>query len=136
MAELEKQVRRVMRRLNFQRYVEILVWCWVGALTLALCWIVGEKIWHPVIEPWWVTVAGSLGLGMLVAGMIWFFTRPSRVEAALAMDQAFGLKERVSTTLTLPSELRETSAGIALICDATKRIESLDVSEKFAFQLP
>jgi hypothetical protein len=136
MAELEKQVRRVMRRLNFQQFVEVLVWCWVVSLSLALCWIFAEKIWRPIVEPWWLTVVGSLGLGLVAAVGIWVFKRPSQVEAAVALDQAFGLKERVSTTLTLPSELRDTPAGLALIHDATKRVETLDVSEKFHFQLP
>jgi len=136
MAELEKQVRRVMRRLNFQQFAEVLVWCWVMSLSLALCWIFTEKVWRPIVEPWWLTVVGSLGLGLIAAVTIWVFKRPSKVEAAVALDQAFGLKERVSSTLTLPSELRDTPAGLALIHDATKRVETIDVNEKFHFQLP
>jgi hypothetical protein len=136
MAEIEKQVRRVMRRLNFQQFTELLVWCWVATLSLALCWIFAEKIWRPLIEPAWITVAASLGLGFVAAVAIWIFKRPGQVEAAVALDQAFGLKERVSSTLTLPSELRQTPAGLALIQDATKRVEVLDVGEKFGFHMP
>jgi DNA repair exonuclease SbcCD ATPase subunit len=136
MAELEKQVRRVMRRLNFQQFVEVLIWCWVAALTLALCWTLVEKLWRPFIEPWWLTVVGSLVLGLIAAVAIWLFRRPSSVQAAVALDQAFGLKERVSTTLTLPSDMRDTPAGLALIHDATKRVETLDIGEKFGFRMP
>src|SRR5437867_4717924 len=74
MAELEKQVRRVWRRLNLQRFLNILVWCWAAALVLALAWITTEKFWHPLIEPW-VTIVASLALGMLAAAMIWYSTR-------------------------------------------------------------
>ena len=70
MAELEKQVRRVWRRLNFQRYINILVWCWATGLALALCWIAVEKVWRPLIDPWWITVLVSLGLGTLAAGVV------------------------------------------------------------------
>jgi hypothetical protein len=136
MAELEKQVRRVMRRLNFQQFVEVLVWCWVASLTLGLCWTVTEKVWRPILGPWWITLVGSLALGMIAAVVIWLFKRPSSVEAAVALDKAFGLKERVSTTLTLPSDLRDSPAGLALIHDATKRVAVLDIGEKFNFQVP
>jgi hypothetical protein len=136
MADLEKQVRRVCRRLNFQRFVEILVWCWAAALALALCWVVAEKVWQPLVEPWWISVLASLGAGTVVAAAIWFFTRQSAVEAAVALDHAFGLKERVSSTLTLPEPLRDSPAGIALISDALKRVETIDVGEKFSLRLP
>ncbi len=136
MAELEKQVRRVMRRLSLQRFVEILVWCWVVTLTLALAWVTTEKFWQPVVEPWWLTIVGGLGLGAIAAAIICFATRPTTVDAALAIDQAFGLKERVSSTFTLTQDLRETPAGLALVSDATSRVQMLDVSEKFNFQLP
>jgi hypothetical protein len=136
MAELEKQVRRVMRRLNFQQFIEVLVWCWVAALSAALCWTFVEKVWRPLLDPWWLVVPISLGVGTVMAVAIWLFRRPTPVEAAVALDQAFGLKERVSTTITLPSELRDTPAGLALIHDATKRVEVLDVAEKFGFRMP
>ena len=136
MTELEKQVRRVCRRLNFQKFLDILVWCWVAALVVDLCWVAAEKYWQPLIEPWWIGTLAALGLGTVVAGLIAVFTRRSPVEAAMALDQAFGLKERVSSTMTLPEELRESSAGIALITDTAKRVETIDVGEKFGFQIP
>jgi hypothetical protein len=135
MAELEKQVRRVLRRLSVQQFAEILVWCWVASLTAALGWITVEKFWRPIVEPW-VTVAASLGLGVLAALVIWIFRRPSSLDAALALDEAFALKERVSSTLTLPTDLRETPAGTALITDTARRVETIDVGEKFGFALP
>jgi hypothetical protein len=131
MADLEKQVHRVWRRLNLQRFLNILIWCWAGSLVLNLAWITAEKFWGPWIDPWWISLTSSLGLGVLVAGIIWYCTRESSVEAAIALDQAFGLKERVSSTLTLPGELRESPAGIALVTDALKRVTTLDVREKF-----
>jgi DNA repair exonuclease SbcCD ATPase subunit len=136
MAELKKQVHRVMRRLNFQQFLEVLVWCWVGALTLALCWTFAEKVWQPLLDPWWLVVPISMGLGLVTALGIWLFKRPTEVDAAVALDQAFGLKERVSSTLTLPPELRDSPAGLALVNDATKRVEQLDIGEKFGLRMP
>jgi chemotaxis protein histidine kinase CheA len=135
MAELEKQVRRVLRRLSVQQFVEILVWCWVASLFVALGWITVEKFWRPIVEPW-VSVAASLALGVLAALVVWIFRRPSSLDAALALDEAFALKERVSSTLTLPADLRESPAGTALISDTARRVETIDVGEKFGLQLP
>ena len=136
MAEIEKQVRRVMRRLQLQKFLEVLSWCWVATLSLALAWILVEKAWRPLVDPWWLTLVGSVGLGIAAAVGVWYFRRAGQVEAAIAMDTAFGLRERVSTTLTLPSELRGTPAGEALVLDATKRVQSLDVAQKFVIQIP
>ena len=43
----------------------------------------------------------------------------------------FGLKERVSSTLALSPEERESAAGQALVADAVRRVEQIEVSERF-----
>ena len=73
---------------------------------------------------------------LLIAALIAIFTGPSRLDAAVAIDHAFHLNERVSTALTLPSDLRETSAGHALLADARKKLADLDVTAEFGPKLP
>ena len=57
------------------------------------------------------------------------------MDAAIELDRRFGLKERVSSLLSLESNELETEAGQALLNDAVRRVESLEVREKFGITL-
>jgi hypothetical protein len=78
----------------------------------------------------------SLAAGLAASVGIWIFLRRTPVDAAVELDRAFDLRERVSSTLTLPDELRTTPAGSALIADACKRVEAVDVRERFGIEVP
>ncbi|MGZ3315799.1 MAG: hypothetical protein ACXU95_00700 [Isosphaeraceae bacterium] len=137
MRELEKQVARVFRRLRLQRFVSSLVWVLAIALLLvAVVLGVSKALNHALPGPEWAPFAIACGVGALIAALIAIFTGPSRLDAAVAIDHAFHLNERVSTALTLPSDLRETSAGHALLADARKKLAELDVTSAFGPKLP
>ena len=53
------------------------------------------------------------------------------MDAAIELDRRFGLKERVSSALSLAPEEVETEAGQALVSDAVRRVGALEVNEKF-----
>ena len=137
MRELEKPIGRVWRRMRFQRFLSALVWCWAATLLLAGVAIAVEKLAHwPLPGADWWPLAAAAGLGVVVAGLIAAFTGASRVDAAVAIDRAFHLNERLSTALTLPDNLRESPAGRALLGDAVKHVADLDVSTQFTPKLP
>ncbi len=137
MRELEKPVARVFRRLRLQRFVSSLVWVLAIALLLvAVVLGVSKALNHPLPGPEWAPFAVAGGLGALIATLIAIFTGPSRLDAAVAIDHAFHLNERVSTALTLPGDLRETSVGHALLADARKKLADLDVTAGFGPKLP
>ncbi len=137
MRELEKPVARVFRRLRLQRFVSALVWTLaITLLLVAVALGVSKAINHPLPGPDWAPFAVAGGLGALIAALVAVFTGPSRLDAAVAIDHAFHLNERVSTALTLPGELRESSAGHALLADAQKKLADLDVTAAFGPRLP
>ena len=136
MRELEKPVGRVWRRLRLQRFLAALVWCWAATLGLAALAIGGESLIGPLPGPIWLPFAIAGGLGLVVAALIALLTGPGRVEAAVALDRAFQLNERLSTALTLPPDLRETPAGRALLADASKHAGDLDIGSRFGLRLP
>src|SRR5205085_8378842 len=106
-------------------------------LALATIVLGVEKLAHvpiPGAEWWPFAIAG--GLSLVVAALIAAFTGPNRTDAAVALDRAFGLNERLSTALTLPEDLRETSAGRALIADAVRHVADLDVADRFGLSIP
>ena len=137
MKELDKPIGRVWRRMRLQRFLTSAVWCLAASLAVATVVLGVEKLGQVPVpgEAWWpFAIAG--GLSMVVAGLIAAFTGPDRTDAAVALDRAFGLNERLSTALTLPDHLRETSAGRALIADAIRHVADLDVTDRFGLAIP
>jgi hypothetical protein len=134
MDTLRQQVAIAYRRLMVQRFVAVLAWSWFGTLLVAAGAIALAKTFPLGVDSlaWTISwIAGALVAGLLIAGIWTYFTRQSRLEAAIEIDRRFGLKERVSSTLALDSEELETDAGRALARDAVRRVERLDVPSQF-----
>lgn len=137
MREFDKPIGRVWRRLRFQRFLAALVWCWGAALVGAAVAIAVEKLLHrPLPGPDWIAFALAGGVGLVAAAVIALMTGPSRLDAAVAIDHAFHLDERLSTALTLPEGLRETPAGRALVLDTLRHVADLDIGSQFVPRLP
>ena len=134
---LHRQLARVSRRLFLQRLVDALAWCWTGALVLAAGWLLVEPL-IPGERADWVrwAVAGGIGLaGTMLAVLVAVLRAPNRLEAALTLDERFGLKERVTTSLTLDQHTASLPAGQALLADAAERVAELNVGERFPLQM-
>ena len=125
------QIRRARRRLIVQRFLDVLAWCWCATLSAALVLIAVDKFWPLGLEAW-AWAAGALAVGV-VAAIVWTsFIRASLLEAAIELDHRFALKERVSSALALTPADRRTEAGEALLADAVRRVERIDVDGQFA----
>jgi hypothetical protein len=135
--EFDKPISRVFYLLRFQRFLGVLVWVLAATLLLAALAFGVEKLggW-PLPGPDWAPLAISGGVSLLLASGAALVSGPSRVDAAVAIDRAFHLNERLSTALTLPSDLRETPAGQALVADTIRHVESLDLGSRFGLKPP
>ncbi len=131
---LQLQVRRARRRLVLEQFIAIATWSLFVTLLVAVVGVAIPKIWVLAVDSqtWmWSWVGGAMGAGVLTA-MIWTFcVRRSALEAAIEIDRRFGLKERVSSTLALGPEERDTEIGKALVTDTARRVERIDVKDKF-----
>jgi hypothetical protein len=135
--ELEKPVARVFRRLRFQRFVSAGVWSLTGALVVVAIVLAAFKLLdRPLPCADWVPFAIAAGVGCVVAALVAALSGPSRLDAAVAVDRAYQLNERISSALTLPVDLRETAAGRALVADAVRKLERIDVTSAFGLKLP
>ncbi len=128
--ELNRQVNRAWRWLGIQRFARALGWCCFGTLLIALVFVILDKFRPMGIESWIYVVAG-LGAGALLAATIAYARGRGSIDAAIEIDRRFGLKERVSSTLALSPEDRETEVGQALVADAERRVKKIDVGEHF-----
>ncbi len=79
----------------------------------------------------WIYVVAGLGLGVLLAAVIAYAAGRGTIDAAIEIDRRFGLKERVSSTLTLTAAERESEIGQALMADAERWVKNIDVGERF-----
>lgn len=135
--ELDKPIGKVFRRLRLQRFLAAFVWGLAGTLLLAAVAVGVEKFLHrPLPGPDWAPFAIAGGLSLLMALLIAILTGPTRVDAAVAIDRAFHLNERISSVLTLPVDLRESAAGQALLSDTLRHVKDLDIGEKFGLRIP
>lgn len=137
MHEFAKPIGKVFRRLRFQRFLAVLVWSLAGTLFLTAVAFGIEKLVHiPLGVPAWAPFAIAGGLSLVLAAGTALLTGPNRVDAAVAIDHAFHLNERLSTVLTLPNDLRETPAGRALVADTLRHVTDLDIGAKFGLKVP
>jgi hypothetical protein len=135
--EFDKPIGRVWRRMRAQRFLTVLVWSWCICLALTAIAVGVDKLTPRHIPgPVWAPFAVAAGVGFVIAAFMAVLSGPSRVDAAVAIDQKFHLNERLSTTLTLPESLRETPAGRALVGDTLKHISGLDIPSQFGLCLP
>jgi len=130
MQELTKQLRRARRRLFLQRLIALIGWCCLAGLCIALVGVGLTRV-MPLPVPLGTWLAGGLGLGMLAAAVWAIATRPGRLDAAIELDHRCRLKERVSTALSLSPEQRETPPGQAVVADAIRKVEQVDVAADF-----
>src|SRR5262249_54304761 len=59
--------------------------------------------------------------------------RPTALEAALSLDHKFGLRERITTSVSLNAAERESSAGMALLADGEQHVAKLEVKSGYPF---
>lgn len=138
MEKLQQQVRLAQRRLNQQRFLELLPWCLLASFSAACVAVLVHK-WFPTpVDPWsWnvAWLASAFVVGLLVAVAWTYATRHATLAAALEVDRRFGLKERVSSSLALTHDQRDTEIGRAVIGDAQRRVEKIDVADRFQVTL-
>lgn len=134
MDQLHKQVRRVQNFLFWQQVAKSLPWCWFLALLVAAAVVAVDKF-YPLGITLWPTVGVALGAGALLAIAWSYWRRSGPVDAAIEIDRRFGLKERVSSTLALAPADLDSPAGAALARDAIRRVEKLDLRERFKYSL-
>ena len=134
MEEIKRQVGRAQRRLVFQQFLTVIGWSLFASLLVAVIGMAIPRLWVLNVQQqtWdWSWMGGGLAAGLLMASIWTWLIRRSRLDAAIEIDRRYGLKERVSSTLSLSSDELTTDIGQALMTDAVRRVERIDVREQF-----
>jgi hypothetical protein len=138
MEEIRRQVAAARRRLVMQQFLGILPWALLIALVIAVIGLAVPKFWIIYVDSnTWIAswLGGAVAAGLFFAIGWTMAVRRQAMDAAIELDRRFGLKERVSSVLSLQSDELETEAGRALLNDASRRVESLEVREKFGISI-
>jgi hypothetical protein len=132
-SSIDRSVRQARARLVRQSFVTYLGQCWAAALAVALAWFLAQPMLleQPRESLRWIVLGSCLILGLIAALVRTRRAAPSNEGVALEIDSRFGLRERVTTAVALPAEMRQTSAGRALFADAESKLAPLSVAEKF-----
>src|SRR5262245_24369182 len=135
---LDRQLSRARRRLFLTTLLGCLAWGWLLAVACAAGWFLAQP--YLVREApealRWVVLSSLGGLATVLAALLAARIGPSPVAAALALDDRFGLKERVTTSLTLGPDESATPAARALLADVEGRLASVRVGDRFPVRLP
>jgi len=132
---LNRKVRQVRRRQFLQLLLRFLPFCLLGAIALTAIWYVAQPF-TGVPLTWTGALGIATGLALVVNVALAWLRLPSRTYSALSLDEAFGLRERVTTALHLSEAQRSSPAGVALLADTRQRIGSIDVPSRFPLSVP
>jgi septal ring factor EnvC (AmiA/AmiB activator) len=130
---LHRQIARATRRLFAQTLAGGLLWSWFAASLVCAAWFIAQPhLWPDLTMAGRLILAGAVFAAASITAVLWaVFRAPSRLAAALLLDERFELRERVTSSLLLSPELKESSAGQALLVDVDQRIRELNVGSRF-----
>jgi chemotaxis protein histidine kinase CheA len=138
MEVIQKQVLRALRRLFFHSWLFWLNWALLACFSLCFIALLVPKIWHidwnvPVHRDRWVWgwwIASSV-IALIGASWISWLRRPSKLQAAVEIDRRYRLRERCSSALAIDHDQRQSPVGQALIEDAQKQVDRIDLRDQF-----
>ena len=134
MDQLRKQVARARRRLIIEQFLRRLVWSLLTALGLAAVAVALPRVVaiENLPERWdayWL--AGGLIAAVLSAAGWTILSNRSPLDAAIEIDRRFDLRERIASSLSLSPDEQASEAGRAVVHDALRVVNRINVDEKF-----
>jgi hypothetical protein len=138
MDQLRQQVARARRRLILEQFLGRLVTCLLAALTVAALAVAAPRVY--IIEGlpanWDLDWLIGGVAGALIAAIGWtILSNRKTLDAAIEIDRRYDLRERVASSLSLSPEEQTSEAGRAVVNDALRAINRIDVGEKFRLQI-
>ena len=142
MEEINKKIAAARRRLVFNQFLKIAAWAVFFGLIVMAIGIAAPKIWHlPSLASneaasFWNAgwIIGGAILTILIAAGLTIANRKSLTDVAVEVDQRFKLKSRLSSTMAMTPQERESAAGVALAQDAQHQAEVIAVGEQFQIE--
>src|SRR5215218_704484 len=134
MSRLDRHVAAVQNKLALGRFLSALAWAVLIYLALIEVAILVDRIVrvHPPRPMIWVWA--GLGVAVVSAIVYALVKRPTRHEAAVAIDERLALKEKFSTALFV-RPLKDPFAQAA-VKDAERTAENVSLHKRFPLAFP
>ncbi len=137
MNQVQSKVRNARRRIMLAKFGQALCVTLFVALIVATVAIAlpALRVMPVDFHQWVYSWLGGCSLAAVLAAAVYTaVTAPSLESVASEVDRRFGLRERLSSSLTLDREEQDSDFGMALMADAEKRANQLDVSDRFSLK--
>ncbi len=138
MDQLRKQVARARRRLIVEQFLGRLTWCLLGALVLAAIAVAAPRIaMIPNLPAKWdlAWLLGGIAAAIIATGVWTVLSNRSPLDAAIEIDRRFDLRKRIASSLSLSPDEQSSAAGRAVVNDALRAVQRIDVDEKFRVKI-
>ena len=138
MNDILKQVTIARRRLMALTFMQSLAQAWTILFSVVVVALVIPKLWPLPIESrlWsYGAMATAIGIGILWAIAITVIRRPSTIQTATEIDLRVKLQERLSSSLQLDDVGRKSAIGQALLQDAQRVANRIDIRDSFSLKL-
>jgi hypothetical protein len=134
MDHIQSKSNMARRRMLSERFINYIPYTLGTLLLLAALGVMIPKVMSLDVDAkiWYSTwIISAVVIGLIVNSVMTWMSRPTQAEAAAEVDHRFGLRERLSSSLMLTPQDRETKLGQALVADARRRAETLDIPSQF-----
>lgn len=138
MNRIEAQVRNARRRVILGKLGRTLCVTLFVALLIATLAVAAPGIWVMDVDvDFWnkAWIIGSAITSVVAAFVIALATAPSVNQTAVEVDRRFGLRERLSSSLTMSPEDERSTFGLALATDAERRADKIKIADRFPFSI-
>ncbi len=134
MSRLDQHVAGVQNKLALGRFVHALAWTTLGVAGAVLVGVLVfeiAQIYPPKPVIW---MSSALAVAAIVA-LVWaIMRRPSKYDAAVAIDERLGLKEKFSTALYIRSN--DDPFAAAAVRDAEQTAQNVSLHKRFPLEFP
>jgi tetratricopeptide (TPR) repeat protein len=134
MDKIFKQVSKARRYLWLQKALAILPGWLLLSFSIAFVALLIPKLWYVpyTFESWGRNGLLAATAAALVGTLAHAWTlRPSLRSSAIELDRRFQLRERISSAFDLTPDAQQTPIGTALLHDAIRQVERIDIRDQF-----
>jgi hypothetical protein len=134
MSRLDRHVAMVQNKLALGRFIHALAWASLVYAVLFWVAVVVDRVFRVRPPHYVIWIYAGAGAGVLAALVYAVLRRPTRLEAAVAIDERLALKEKFSTAL-YARPLNDPFAQAA-VKDAERTADNVSLHRRFPLEFP